>query len=82
MRARKREEKGPREKASPFSGLFQRVIIVRFEMGVPYFNVRRGTRLRAPRAMGILLASARTWKQDERERIQENGISLTLVTDG
>ena len=40
------EEKDLREKASLFSGLPQRVIIVCFEMGIPYFKVRRGTRLR------------------------------------
>ena len=42
-----REEKGPREKASLFSGLFQRVVTVCFEMGVPYFKVRGCMRLKA-----------------------------------
>ena len=46
---RESEEKGLREKASPFSGLAQRVIRVCFEMGVPYFKVRWGTR---PRTRG------------------------------
>ena len=41
----------------PFSGLSQRVITVCFEMGVPYFKVRRGTR---PRARG-------PWRERERE---------------
>ena len=40
---RKSEEKGLREKASLFSGLAQRVTVVCFEMGAPYFKVRRGT---------------------------------------
>ena len=40
-------------------------------MGVPYFKVRWDTR---PRALGL-------WNE-ARERIQENGISLTLVTNG
>ena len=47
---RESEEKGPREKASLYSGLSQRVIIVCFEMGAPYFKVRWGTR---PRARGL-----------------------------
>ena len=77
----KSKEKGPREKTSLFSGLSQRVIIVCFEMGVPYFKVRRGARPMS-RAMGILPPNARTWKRGERERIRGNGISLTLVSDG
>ena len=44
---RESEEKSPREEASPSSGLFQRVIIVCFEMGAPYSKVRWGTRQRA-----------------------------------
>ena len=44
---RESEEKSPREKASLVSGLSQRVIIVCFEMGIPYFKVRWGTNLRA-----------------------------------
>ena len=47
---RESEEKGLREKVSLFSGLSQIIIIVCFEMGVPYFKVRQGAR---PRAMGI-----------------------------
>ena len=75
------EEKGPREKPSPFSGPSQRVIIVCFEMGVPYFKVRWGTR---PRAKGLWGSSrlALGLGNKVRERIRENGISLTLVTDG
>ena len=46
---RESEDKGPREQASPFSRLSQRVIIVCFEMDVPYFKVRWGTR---PRVRG------------------------------
>ena len=34
------------------------------------------------RALGILPPSAKTGKGGQRERIQENGISLTLVTNG
>ena len=74
---RESEDKGPREQASPFSRLSQRVIIVCFEMGVPYFKVR---------SMGILPPSSRTWKREEgggeRERTRGNGISLTLATEG
>ena len=45
------EEKGPREKASPLSGLSQRVIVC-FEMGIPYFKVRLGHKAKGLRAMG------------------------------
>ena len=78
---RESEEKGLREKASPFSGLAQRVIIVCFEMGVPYFKVRWGAR---PRARGLWGSSSLVLGlgKEARERIQGNGISLTLVTDG
>ena len=48
-------------------------------MGVPYSKVRQGTR---PRAVGSRLPSARTWKRGERERIREDGVSLTFVTMG
>ena len=58
------------EKRLPHSQDSHRVITVCFEMDVPYFKVRRSTR-----AMEILPPS-------ERERILENGISLTLVTCG
>ena len=59
---RESEEKGLREKASLFSGLSQRVIIVCFEIGVPYFKVRRGHKAKGPRTLGILLPMSRTWK--------------------
>ena len=70
---RQRREKARRkvpEKRLPHSQDSLRVITVCFEMGVPYFKVRRSTR-----AMEILPPS-------EREGILENGISLTLVTCG
>ena len=35
-----------------------------------------------PEALEILLTSSRTWEAGKRERIWENGISLTLVNDG
>ena len=59
---RESEEKGLREKVSLFSGLSQRVIIVCFEMGVPYFKVRRRHKAKGPGTLGILLPMARTWK--------------------
>ena len=46
--ARESKEKLQREKTSPFSGLSQRVIVC-FEMGVPYSEVRQVTR---PRTQG------------------------------
>ena len=76
MRARENKEKGPRQKVSPFSGPSQRIIVC-FEMGVPYFKMR---------SMGIPPPSSRTWKRErgggERERTRDNGISLTLATEG
>ena len=61
----------------------QRVIIVCFEMGIPYFKVSWGTRLnKGPRALEIFLTSPRTWKGGERERIREDGVSRALVNDG
>ena len=77
------EEKDLREKTSLFSGLPQRVIIVCFEMGIPYFKVRRGTRLRTQGPwVSSRLALVLGKGAKERERILENGISLTLVTNG
>ena len=56
---RKVQEKRP---FSVHSQDFLRAIIVCFEMGIPYFKVRRGAR---PRAVGILLPSTRTWERGE-----------------
>ena len=75
-RRKVREKRRPRPRAQDFL----RVIIVCFEMDVPYFKVWRGEQGRGPRAVGIFPPGARAWKA--RERIQENGVSLTLVTDG
>ena len=70
-----------REKRHPCSQDFLRVIIVCSEMGNPYFKVRWCTRLRAqgPWESPRLVLDLET---GERERIQENGISLTLETGG
>ena len=59
---RESEDKGPREKASAFSGLSQRVMIVCFEGGCPLFQSQMGHKAKGPRAMGIIPPSARTWK--------------------
>ena len=70
------------EKRRPPSQDFsQRVIIVCFEMGVPYFKVRWGAR---PRARGLWGSSSLVLGlgKEARERIQGNGISLILVTNG
>ena len=80
---RQSEEKGLREKSSLFSRLSQRVIIVCFEMGAPYFKVRWGTRPRARgpwRSSHLVLGLGNEAR--ERERIRGNGISLTLEIDG
>ena len=55
------------------------VIIVHFEMGIPYFKVRWGARLR--RAWGPWGSShlALGLGNEAREKTQEDGISLTLV---
>ena len=53
QRARESEEKGLREKASPFSGPSQRVRTVSLGMGVPYFKGRLGGhKAERPKAMG------------------------------
>ena len=66
------EEKGPKEKASPFSGPSQRGIIVCFEMGIPCFRVRRSTRLRARGLWGfsrlVLGLGNRRVREEPRER--------------
>ena len=54
-RGRESEEKGLREKASLFSEPSQRVRIVCFEMGAPYFKIRWGTRPRAGGPWGRLV---------------------------
>ena len=69
-----RRKKSPREKVPPFSGLSQRVVIVCYEMGAPYFKVRRGTR---PRARGLWARGP--WGERERERGSEGmGFHSTL----
>ena len=68
---RESKEKGPREKASLFSGPSQRVITVCFEMGAPQFQSQMERKAEGPRAVEILLPSARAWKQGERERERE-----------
>ena len=45
-------DKGEGKRVQRSERLSQRVIIVCFEMGIPYFKVRQGTR---PRAVGSLL---------------------------
>ena len=54
----------------PFSGLSQRVVIVCYEMGAPYFKVRRGTR---PRARGLWARGP--WGEREREDPREWGFT-------
>ena len=53
-----------------------------FWNGHPLFQSQTGHKAEGPWAVGVLPPSTSTWKWGERERIWENGISLTLVTDG
>ena len=53
-----------------------------FWNGHPLFQSQTGHKAEGPRAVGVLPPSTSTWKWGERERIPENGISLTLVTKG
>ena len=75
----KGKEKGPRKKASLLSALSQRVIIVCFEMGVPYFKVTQGAR---PEGPGDPPSERQGLGKEAGERIRGSGIALTLVSDG
>ena len=71
--ARESKEKLQREKTSPFSGLSQRVIVC-FEMGVPYSEVRQVTRPRTQGPWGssrLVLGLGNKVREREQEREQE-----------
>ena len=57
------------------------VVIVCLEMGIPYFKVRQGTRLRRTWGPWEYSHLALGLGNEARERTQEGGISLTLVID-